>query len=73
MKKLILSLLALVWLSGCATTSGGQDIGEKYQQNLKVVQTCMFNSIMGILSVPRTGFEGFYQVCSDKPGNSFKQ
>lgn len=64
MKKLV-SLFGCLALTACATT--GKSFEEKYNDNAKVVQICLFNTIVGVLSAPRTGLEGFTNLCDEKP------
>ena len=56
-------VLNLIWLTACASE---QSISDRYTENLKVVQTCMFNAIVGVLASPKLGLEGFNQVCEER-------
>lgn len=56
-------LVNLIWLTACAS---GPSITERYEKDLKVVQTCMFNVLVGVLGSSKLGLEAFNQVCEEK-------
>lgn len=64
-----LILCSCLFLTGCATTGATQEdksFEQKYSETTKVVQTCMYNAILGVLSLPVKGFEEFHDMCSER-------
>jgi len=69
MKLFFLFIVMLLFLAvmGCASAEK-RDLSQRYAENVETVQVCMFNVIYGVLAIPAIGFQGFHDLCAERPG-----
>lgn len=60
MSKLVLCILSVVFLSGCAT------MGNTYSEKTATAQTCIENGIVAVLGVAFKGPEVFEKLCEKR-------